>query len=189
MRVISGSKKGMRLYGTRDQYTRPTEDRIKESIFDSLYSISPNSKVLDLFAGTGGIGIEFLSRGADFAAFCDKSRTNINCIKENLRHTGLTEKASLYHGENTRNLFNLKSDRHIFDYIFIDPPYQNASLYYESLDFIKKHGLLRDDGVIIIEAEEDLNIEGYDIIKVKEYGKKRIYFLGVGEEDESNLSR
>ncbi len=189
MRVISGSKKGMRLYGTRDEYTRPTEDRIKEAIFDSLYSIEPNSKVLDLFAGTGSIGIEFLSRGADFVAFCDKSRTNINCIKENLRHTGLTEKASLYHGENTRNLFNLKSDKHVFDYIFIDPPYDNISLYFDSLEFIKDYGLLDFEGVIILEAQEELNLLGYAIIKIKEYGKKRIYFLSLGEEDESNISR
>ncbi|MDO5018302.1 MAG: 16S rRNA (guanine(966)-N(2))-methyltransferase RsmD [Lagierella massiliensis] len=181
MRVISGKKKGMNLLGTKDKFTRPTEDRIKEAIFDSLYNITEGSNVLDLFAGTGSIGIEFLSRGAKFSAFCDKSRININCIKENLKHTDFLNQAKLYHGENERNLFNLKSDGIKFDYIFIDPPYDHINLYYDSLKFIKENSLLRKDGIIIVESHEKLNIKDYDIIKTKKYGKKIVYFLNLGE--------
>lgn len=178
MRVISGKKKGMRLHGTKDPYTRPTEDRIKESIFNSLFNIEEGSKVLDLFAGTGGMGIEFLSRGSDLVVFCDKSRLNINCIKENLNSTGFTANAKIYQSDNERNLFNIKSDNIKFDYIFLDPPYDKIDLYYDSLDFIRENKLLNDDGIIIVESEQRLAIDGYDIIKTKEYGKKIIYFLG-----------
>ncbi|WP_237036245.1 16S rRNA (guanine(966)-N(2))-methyltransferase RsmD [Mediannikoviicoccus vaginalis] len=178
MRVISGKKKGMRLLGTRDPHTRPTEDRIKESIFNSLFSIEEGSKVLDLFAGTGGMGIEFLSRGSDLVVFCDKSRLNINCIKENLNNTGFTGKAKIYQGDNERNLFNIKSDNIKFDYVFLDPPYDKVDLYYDSLDFIRENNLLNEDGIIIVESEQRLEFDGYDIIKIKEYGKKIIYFLG-----------
>ncbi len=168
----------MRLLGTRDPHTRPTEDRIKESIFNSLFSIEEGSKVLDLFAGTGGMGIEFLSRGSDLVVFCDKSRLNINCIKENLNNTGFTGKAKIYQGDNERNLFNIKSDNIKFDYVFLDPPYDKVDLYYDSLDFIRENNLLNEDGIIIVESEQRLEFDGYDIIKIKEYGKKIIYFLG-----------
>ncbi len=168
----------MRLLGTRDPHTRPTEDRIKESIFNSLFSIEEVSKVLDLFAGTGGMGIEFLSRGSDLVVFCDKSRLNINCIKENLNNTGFTDKAKIYQGDNERNLFNIKSDNIKFDYVFLDPPYDKVDLYYDSLDFIRENNLLNEDGIIIVESEQRLEFDGYDIIKIKEYGKKIIYFLG-----------
>lgn len=168
----------MRLLGTRDPHTRPTEDRIKESIFNSLFSIEEGSKVLDLFAGTGGMGIEFLSRGSDLVVFCDKSRLNINCIKENLNNTGFTGKAKIYQGDNERNLFNIKSDNIKFDYVFLDPPYDKVDLYYDSLDFIRENNLLNEDGIIIVESEQKLEFDGYDIIKIKEYGKKIIYFLG-----------
>ncbi|WP_055079107.1 16S rRNA (guanine(966)-N(2))-methyltransferase RsmD [Lagierella massiliensis] len=181
MRVISGKKKGMKLLSTKDSYTRPTEDRIKESIFNSLFSIEEGSKALDLFAGTGGIGIEFLSRGCDFAVFCDKSRTNINCIKENLKKTDLLNNAKIFHGDNERNLFNIKAENMKFDYIFLDPPYNQINLYYDSLEFIKENSLLNEDGIVIVESEQELEIEYYDIIKIKEYGKKIIYFLGLGE--------
>lgn len=181
MRVISGKKKGMKLLGTRDSYTRPTEDRIKESIFNSLFNIEYGSKALDLFAGTGGIGIEFLSRGCDFVVFCDKSRTNINCIKENLNKTDLLNNAKIFHGDNERNLFNIKSENMKFDYIFLDPPYNQINLYYDSLEFIKENSLLNEDGIIIVESEQELEIEDYDIIKIKEYGKKIIYFLDLGD--------
>lgn len=181
MRVISGKKKGMRLLGTRDPHTRPTEDRIKESIFNSLFSIEEGSKVLDLFAGTGGMGIEFLSRGSDLVVFCDKSRLNINCIKENLNNTDFTTKAKIYQGDNERNLFNIKSENMKFDYIFLDPPYNQINLYYDSLKFIKENSLLNEDGIVIVESEQELEIEDYDIIKIKEYGKKIIYFLGLGD--------
>ena len=181
MRVISGKKKGMKLLGTRDSYTRPTEDRIKESIFNSLFNIEDESKALDLFAGTGSIGIEFLSRGCDFAVFCDKSRTNINCIKENLKKTNFLNNAKIFHGDNERNLFNIKAENMRFDYIFLDPPYNQINLYYDSLEFIKENSLLNKDGIVIVESEQELEIEDYDIIKIKEYGKKIIYFLGLGD--------
>lgn len=182
MRVISGTRKGMRLFSTRDSYTRPTEDRIKESIFNILNDIEHGSTVLDLFAGTGGIGIEFLSRGAKLAAFSEKSKSNINCIKDNLKHTKFEDEGKVYLGDYIRNLHNIKTDFSSgFDYIFIDPPYEKTNFYFESLKLIKDLNLLKNNGIIILESNEILNLRDYNIIKEKNYGKKYIYFIDLGD--------
>ncbi|WP_099203071.1 16S rRNA (guanine(966)-N(2))-methyltransferase RsmD [Miniphocaeibacter massiliensis] len=190
MRVISGKKKGMRLYSTRDKFTRPTEDRIKESIFNVLKDIDENAYVLDLFSGSGGIGIEFLSRGAKFAVFSDISKINYNCIIDNLEHTDFLENSKVYIGDYIRNLNTIKMDSVFkFDYIFIDPPYEKVDFYFEAVDLIKSLELLNNNGIIILESEKELNLEKYNLIKTKKYGKKYIYFLDLGEEYENNLSR
>lgn len=190
MRVISGNKKGMKLFSTRDPHTRPTEDRIKESVFNVLSNIEKESYVLDLFAGTGGIGIEFLSRGAEFVVFSEMSRSNIHCILDNLKHTGLEKNAKIYSGDYIGNLYNIKKEfSNGFDYIFIDPPYEKIEMYHNSLNLIKKLNLLEKDGIIIIESNEILNLNDYNIIKEKQYGKKIVYFVDLGERNEDNLSR
>lgn len=182
MRIISGSRKGKRLYSTRDENTRPTEDRIKESIFNILDDIDENSYVLDLFAGTGNIGLEFLSRGAKYAVFSDISRSNINCIKDNIKSAKFTDNSKVYLGDYIRNLSKIKIEiGKKFDYIYLDPPYENMNIYYNSLNLIEELQLLEDDGIIIVESNEKLSLEGYNIIKEKKYGRKHIYFLNLGE--------
>ncbi len=190
MRVISGKRKGMSLYSTRDKFTRPTEDRVKESIFNVLTDIEENSNVLDLFAGTGGIGIEFLSRGARYAVFSDMSKSNYNCIADNLEHTCFSENSKIYIGDYIRNLNSIKlGEREKFDYIYIDPPYEKTEYYFEALELIENLELLNIDGIIILESESELDISKYNLIKTKKYGKKHIYFLDLGEDYESNISR
>lgn len=182
MRIISGSRKGKRLYSTRDENTRPTEDRIKESIFNILNDIEENSYVLDLFAGTGNIGLEFLSRGAKCAVFSDISRSNINCINDNIKTTNFVDSSKVYFGDYNRNLNKIKMDiENKFDYIYLDPPYDNMEIYHNSLNLIKELNLLNEDGIIIVESNDKLDIKDYNIIKEKKYGKKHIYFLNLGE--------
>ncbi|QQK07747.1 16S rRNA (guanine(966)-N(2))-methyltransferase RsmD [Miniphocaeibacter halophilus] len=189
MRVISGEKKGMRLFSTKDKNTRPTEDRIKEALFNILTDIDDNSMVLDLFAGTGSVGIEFLSRGAKFAVFSEKSKTNIKCIRDNLNHTNYTKKSKIYFGDYVDNLKNIAKDFTGFDYIFIDPPYDEAKMYYNSLNLIYRLKLLNFEGIIILESNIELDLKKYNIIKEKKYGKKLIYFIDLGVNYENNISR
>lgn len=189
MRVISGEKKGMKLFSTKDKNTRPTEDKIKEAIFNILSDIENNSAVLDLFAGTGSIGVEFLSRGANFVVFSEKSKINIKCIKDNLKHTNYLDRSKIYFGDYIINLKNIAKDFSGFDYIFIDPPYENVKMYYDSLELIYSLKLLNKGGIIILESNSELDLTKYNIIKEKKYGKKFIYFIDLGVDYENNISR
>ena len=190
MRVISGTKKGKKLFSTKDKNTRPTEDRIKESIFNILNDIDENSYILDLFAGTGSVGIEFLSRGAKFAVFNDLSKVNFNCIKDNLEYTNFLENSKIYIGDYIKNLKRIKRDfERKFDYIYIDPPYEKVEIYSKSLILIEELELLNENGLIILETSKSLKLDRYNIIKERKYGNKIIYFLNLGEIYESNLSR
>lgn len=185
MKVISGEKRGMRLTSPVDSKTRPTEGRVKESIFDTLFLIKPNSAALDLFAGSGAIGIEFLSRGSDLCVFSDSERTNIKCINDNLEHTKLKNRSKVYHGDFKRNLLNIENKiNRKFDYIFIDPPYKYREYYHQALDLIKELDLLNKDGIIIMESKEVLDekdFSDYNLFKEKRYGKIHVYYLNMGE--------
>lgn len=179
MRVISGDKKGFRLKGPKGKYTRPTEDRIKESLFNILRHIDKSSIVLDLFAGSGAIGIEFLSRGAKRAYFVDRSYESIRCIKENLEHTGLKDRADVIKNDAIKAVNMLKSKKLKFSYIFIDPPYGH-NLAVEVLERIWENNILEEKGIIILEHEKGLDLEDniYDLIKMdsRNYGHKSLSF-------------
>ena len=120
MRVITGSARGRRLKELEGQETRPTTDRVKESIFNIIQFDVEGSRVLDLFAGTGQLGIEALSRGAAAAVFVEQRRDAAALVRENLKITGLTDRARVVNGE---ALSYLASAGEKFDIIFLDPPY------------------------------------------------------------------
>lgn len=181
MRVISGIRKGMNLYSPKGIDTRPTEDRIKESIFDTLFQVRSGSKVLDLFAGTGAIGIEFLSRGSEYCVFSELQRDNMQIIRKNLQKTRFTKNSRLLQGDYEKNLQNIKRMAIQFDYIYIDPPYQEREMYFRSLEWINRLDLLRGDGLIIMETKFAIDqeaIQNFNVVKIKKYGKKHhIYYL------------
>lgn len=178
MRVISGIRKGYKLKTPKSNNIRPTEDRIKESLFNILYPISGNSTVLDGFAGTGSIGIEFLSRGAETVYFVDDSTESIDIIKDNLNHTkldGLVLKMNI-----NRAIKTCKDGKVCFDYIYLDPPFHDHQLIYSTLKQISTDGILSPKGIIIVEHEKRLELEAeifnfkkYDFRK---YGKKTLSF-------------
>ncbi|MCF6466418.1 16S rRNA (guanine(966)-N(2))-methyltransferase RsmD [Clostridium sp. Cult2] len=179
MRVISGTKKGYKLKGPKGKDTRPTEDRVKESLFNILRNIDAESRVLDLFAGSGSIGIEFLSRGAKKSYFIDKSYESIKCIKDNLEHLGFIEKAEVIKSDAIKiiNMFKRKGIK--FNYIFIDPPY-GQHLILKTLEKICENDILEDIGIVIIEHEKDLILEDniFNLIKTdyRNYGYKSLSF-------------
>ncbi len=180
MRVISGSRKGHKLKSPKGLYTRPTSDKIKESLFNILGNIASESMVLDLFSGSGSIGIEFLSRGATSCYFIDNRLDSINIIKENLLHTKLYEFAVVLKDDALRALRDLKKNTIRFDYIFLDPPFKDRDLLFTVIEFISNYKILFDTGLLIVEHDSSIepNDNLYNFIKVKSknYGKETISF-------------
>lgn len=181
MRVISGISKGHKLKSPKGEDTRPTEDRIKESLFNILGNLNSDDLVLDLFAGSGSIGIEFLSRGVEKTYFIDVSYDSIKAIKENLSHTKLLDRALIYKKDSLSAISFLKDNGMKFDYIYIDPPFRDHALLASVLNSLKDYNILRNDGLIIIEHEKKLEldkyIEGFKKVDLRNYGNKSITFL------------
>ena len=171
MRVISGKKKGLKLLSPLDNKVRPTTDKIKESIFNILFDIDEDSLVLDLFCGSGAIGIEFLSRGAKMVYFCDISEQSVNITNCEFNDKSIIINKDFMNCLNYFYNINLK-----FDYIFLDPPYKFEYIE-ETLEFIYNKNILNTDGIIIIETDKDISIENFSIIKEKKYSKIRVLFL------------
>ena len=180
MRVISGKARGTKLSSIDSLLTRPTLDRVKESLFNILQNKLEGKVVLDLFAGSGALGIEALSRGAKKAYFCDKNIDAIKKVKENLSKTKLENKAEIYYADYKKCLESLKEK---IDIIFIDPPYKD-DLSVDSVKSIIKQGILNKDGLMIIETDEicrdKRNLEKLDGIKIideRKYGRANLLFI------------
>lgn len=177
MRIISGKKKGLRLLSPVDYSVRPTTDKIKESIFNILFEIDENSVVLDLFCGSGAIGVEFLSRGAKEVYFCDFSTDSLKITKKNLENSEFLDKSIIINKDYMDSLKYFYNNGIYFDYIFLDPPYKYEYIQ-KSLDFIYYNNILKEDGIIVIETDKNIPIENFEIIKEKKYSKIRVVFLG-----------
>ncbi|WP_338029056.1 16S rRNA (guanine(966)-N(2))-methyltransferase RsmD [Acetivibrio clariflavus] len=152
LRVISGEAKGHKLKTPKGNMTRPTSDKVKGSIFNIIAPVIFDKDVLDLFAGTGSIGIEALSRGARRAVFVDKSRECCQIIKENLNHTKFTERAEIHAMDVCTALSMLSQMDSKFDIIFLDPPY-GKGLVDETLACIADTDVLKQDTLIIAEHD------------------------------------
>ncbi len=172
LRVISGEKKGRRLKAPKGMETRPTEDRIKENLFNILYPLKAEAIILDLFSGSGGIGIEFLSRGAKIAYFIDKSISSIETIKDNLSSTGLTEKSVVMKNDAKSALNYFMSNGIKFDYIYMDPPFKDYDLLLKAVELVSEYKLLREEGRLIIEHESNLDLEK-QISTLQSYGSRK----------------
>ena len=175
MRVISGTLRGLKLESLPGLDTRPTLDRVKEALFSMLFDKPTDSVGLDLFAGSGGLGIELLSRYGKECTFVDASSDAIRVINTNIKKGRLEDRA---HVEQKDALAFLKTTNRKFDVIFMDPPYASG-LYEEALHIIKERAILAPSGVVTCECDASCNIgcEGFDIIKDKTYGKVRLYVL------------
>lgn len=180
LRVISGLRKGHRLKVPRGTEVRPTEDRVKESLFNILGNIHEDAIVLDGFAGSGSIGIEFLSRGAKSCYFADISNESIKAIRDNLNHTKFTDQGMVFKKNLLVLIRELGHGGIKFDYIYLDPPFRKLNLVDDVLKEIEKSSVLSRDGMIIIEHEKELLLEDqiYDFEKTdfRSYGSKSITF-------------
>ena len=168
MRVISGKYKGKKLKGFAINGTRPTMDRVKESLFAMIQDKIVKSDCLDLFAGSGALGIEALSNGAWFCDFVDHNIISINTIKENTKN--INEKFKIINCDYKKYL---KSINKKYDIIFLDPPY-NSNLISKALMYIEKYDLLKEGGLVVCEYENENIVTNLKLIKEKNYGSKKI---------------
>ena len=179
MRVISGSARGLKLKTPEGLDTRPTIDRIKESLFNIISPDLYDIDFLDIFSGSGGIGIEALSRGAKKAVFIDSSKTSVDIIEQNLKSARLFEKAEIYNSDVFVTISKLGRENKKFDIIFMDPPY-NKGLVEQTLQAILKEKILSENGFIIAEQsadEPDISIEGFNVFRIKDYKKIKMTFI------------
>ncbi len=169
MRVITGSAKGIRLKTLDGMDVRPTTDRVKEGMFSAIQFEIPGARVLDLFAGSGQLGIEALSRGAKQAVFVDQSAKSLSVVKENLKLTGFTDRVEIYHQSAEQYLRNCPE--HAFDLIFLDAPYRMQILEKILPDTER---ILKSDGKIIAEHEIECKLPE----KILNLGLQKKYFYG-----------
>lgn len=186
MRIISGTNKGMKLYAPEGDSVRPTSDKIKEAIFNMLGYIDEEAVILDLFSGSGGIGIEFLARGAKHCYFVDLSHKSLSYVKKNLELSKFKEKAKIISSDYEKAILNLSNENIKFDYIFADPPYA-LNCGSNIANKVIENNLLKKDGTLIIETDKSEKvIENIDtdVIKYKEkiYGRTRISIITYGED-------
>lgn len=180
MRIISGKAKGTKLYTLEGKTTRPTLDRVKESIFNIIQNEVTDSIFLDLFSGSGAIGLEAASRGAKKVIMCDKSKEAIKIISKNIEKTYLSEKIELYNLDSESLLKNKIKEK--LDIIYIDPPY-DSDLVFTSIDIILKNKMIDEKSLIIIETDnenkilEQITCMGIEIIDKRKYGRANIIFL------------
>lgn len=178
MKVISGLYKGRIIEGFDMDGTRPTMERVKESLFATIQNNVDDAVVLDLFSGSGNLGIEALSEGAKYAYLVDYNVKAAKTIKRNLDTIGITN-AEVINMDYLKALNYLKDKDIKFDLIFLDPPYK-TSFIEKSIDLITKNNLLKEDGLIICESDSLDRIvynDNYKIIKDKKYGDKWVVIL------------
>ncbi len=185
MRVIAGSARRLLLKTIEGMDTRPTTDRIKETLFNMLNTQIPGCTFLDLFSGSGAIGIEALSRGAKQAFFVESNPEAVSCIRENLNRTHLEEGALVLNCDVIAGLKKLEGRNPRFDIIFMDPPY-NHEFENRVLEYLSGSPMVTEDTLIIIEASKETDFKwlsdaGFHMIKEKVYKTNKHIFAGKGE--------
>lgn len=179
LRVISGTAKGSRLKTLKGDIVRPTSDMVKESLFNIIAENIKGAFVLDLFSGTGSLGIEALSRGAEHAVFVEKRADCIRIIKENLTHTKLTGKSEVIPGDVFKAALQLSGSMRKFDIVFLDPPYYK-NFVDKTLKLLEKSDIINDNGMIIAESHigdvVSERIDKLELIREKRYGDTILSF-------------
>ena len=180
MRIISGSRRGQKLIEFNGMDIRPTTDRVRESLFNLIQEFIFEASVLDLFAGSGALSLEALSRGAAEAVCVDADRRSVGIISENSRKLKFEEKITILN--NTAENYLKNADRK-FDIIFLDPPY-NKGFIKPIINSILKNNILKKDGIIVLESDtfdEHGNAEGFEILKQRKYGRTFVTIYQRGD--------
>lgn len=180
MRIIAGTARSLPLKTIDGKDTRPTTDKTKETLFNVMQFDVPGSYFLDLFAGSGQIGLEALSRGAQYAVFVENSRKAAACIEDNIKFTKFDKQSKLLTTDAVTAVRTLEG-KYRFDIVFMDPPY-NKGLEKEVLTALTDSDILKEDALIVVEASNETDFDylpqlGYEIVKEKNYKTNRHVFL------------
>ena len=185
MRVIAGKARRTLLKTPEGLETRPTTDRTKETLFNILNNYLPDCNFLDLFSGSGAIGIEALSRGARFAVFSDTSKAAIDCIRANLTATHLSEDASVLQKDAQSVIRAMELSDKVFDVIFMDPPY-DKELEKKVLEVLEQSSIIHRDTLIVVEASlktkfDYLEKSKFRVFREKVYKTNKHVFIEIKE--------
>ncbi len=183
MRVIAGKARRLPLTAPEGKDTRPTTDRIKETLFNIIQDEVPGSVFLDLFSGSGGIAIEALSRGAERAVLVEFGKDPLRCIQANLAKTRLTDQAIVLPVEVTYGISKLEKMGQVFDIIYADPPYRKG-FEAKLADLLAHSGIVKEDTLVILESALDtpadyVDENFYEVVRIKEYKTNKHVFLRV----------
>ena len=182
MRIIGGTMRGTKLYTLEGVNTRPTLDRVKESLFNILNFKLQDAVVLDLFSGSGALGLESISRGAKKAVLCDSSKEAFKVISNNVEKVRAKERVKVFNLDFEKCLEKVFDENYKFDIVFLDPPYE-SEYYKKSLEKIYKLELLSEDGIIILETDDkeriisEIDNDKYYIYDERKYGRVSLVFL------------
>ena len=181
MRVIAGEKRHLLLKTVDSDLIRPTTDKIKETLFNIIQFKLQDIVFVDLYAGSGAIGIEALSRGAKKAYFIDNSKSAINIINDNLNSTKLCDRSVVLYKDAKNALLYLDEINENVDILFMDPPY-DKDLYYDCFKILRDINIINEDSIIILETSLLDNVDkvcnlGFEIIRIKEYKNQKHTFL------------
>lgn len=182
MRIISGTARGTKLYTLEGMNTRPTLDRVKEPLFNIINFDLEDAVVLDLFAGSGALGLEAISRGAKKAFFCEKNREAVLVVEKNIEKTKFNDKAILIKTDFEKAIMQLQNQNEKIDVVFIDPPYK-TDFVKKSIDALLVAKILNDNFIIIVETDEpdrildDIKNIDIDVYDTRKYGRVSLLFL------------
>lgn len=173
MRVVAGKAKGLPLKAVPGNSTRPTTDKVKESVFNMIGPFFDGGNALDLFAGSGGLGIEAISRGIDKTVFIDKDGKAVETIRANLEKTRLNLQAEVYRNDAKRAIKILKKNDFKARLLFLDPPYHITEAY-DLMDFAAETGILTEDAIVVCEHEKNVPLKDrtkyFERFKNESYG-------------------
>ena len=182
MRIISGTARGTKLFTLEGLDTRPTLDRVKEPLFNIINFDLEDAVVLDLFAGSGALGLEAISRGAKKVFLCEKNRNAANIVEKNIEKTKFQDQVILIRNDFEKAISFIEQLNEKIDVVFIDPPYK-TDLIKKSLEKILDSDILNDDFIIIAETDEperilkDINILNINVFDTRKYGRVSLIFL------------
>lgn len=182
MRIISGTARGTKLFTLDGTNTKPTLDRVKESLFNIIKNDLNDAVVLDLFSGSGALGLEAVSRGAKLAVLCDCNINAIKIIKKNIEKTRLTDKIILIKEDFIKALEQVRNQMLKFDVVFLDPPYE-TDFVYKALEKILEFNILKEDALVVIETDEvnriknEIKMLNINVFDERKYGRVSLIFL------------
>lgn len=182
MRVIAGNSRGLNLYSLDSSTTRPTLDRVKETLFNVINYDVNGANCLDVFAGSGALSIEAVSRNANHAYMIEKDIDAINIIEMNIKKAKYEDKCTLFKGDFKEELLKISKLDVKFSIVFVDPPYESA-FYTEVLDRLFEYNMLNDDAIIVLEHKKDENIshDKFEKFKEKTFSKNQLSFYELKE--------